>query len=162
MTARLIDALARRAPRERLLLALLAFAVLPAALWLALLDPLAARRAEARAALAETRALADWVAARRAEIAALAVPGEAGPRPPIGLSALEQSLIEAGLRAAVSDLANRDGGGIELRFETVNFRALMAWLGRADPGWGYDIAALRLSARDAPGLVAAELRLVPQ
>ncbi|RDD64026.1 hypothetical protein DU478_22335 [Thalassococcus profundi] len=162
MTDRLIDLLLRRAPRERLLLGLLVIAVLPTALWFAVLEPMAARRAEARAELTEVRALQDWVAARAAEMAALGQAENSGPAAPIGLSALEQSLISADLRPAVTGLANREGGGIDLRFEAVDFAVLMGWLSRQDPGWGYDIAAFRITRGEELGVVAAELQLVPQ
>ena len=158
MTDRLIDLLLRRAPRERLLLGLLVIAVLPTALWFAVLEPMAARRAE----LTEVRALQDWVAARAAEMAALGQAENSGPAAPIGLSALEQSLISADLRPAVTGLANREGGGIDLRFEAVDFAVLMGWLSRQDPGWGYDIAAFRITRGEELGVVAAELQLVPQ
>ncbi|MDU8912181.1 type II secretion system protein GspM [Aestuariicoccus sp. MJ-SS9] len=158
----MIDLLLRLAPRERLLIGLLAVVVLPAALWLGWAEPLAERRAASVAALEEARALDAWVAARVAEKTALEALGDTGPRTAIGLSALEQSLIDAGLRSAVSDLARRGAGGIELRFETVEFGDLMGWLGRSDPGWGYDIAGFRIVRGEAPGLVSADLRLEPQ
>ncbi|WP_146591305.1 type II secretion system protein GspM [Puniceibacterium confluentis] len=162
MSARLIDLLARLAPRERVLLAVLVLGVLPAALWFAVLEPLATRRVAAEAELREARALAGWVSARAGELAALDQGDSTGPRAPVGLSAVEQSLISAELRGAVSELSNRTGGGIELRFETVAFADLMHWLSAQDPGWGYDIDAFRLRAATAAGEVAAELRLMPQ
>ena len=162
MRARLIDALVRLAPRERILLGILCLAILPGALWIAVLEPLAARRAEAAAALSEARALHVWVQARGAEMAALEQADNAGPRAAVGLSGLEQSLISGGLRDAVAGLANAGDGAIELRFEAVDFTALMAWLSAQDPGWGYDITAFRIAQTEAPGRVAAELRLRPQ
>ncbi len=162
MTTRLIDLLARLAPRERRLIGVLVFAILPAALWFGALEPLQDRRVAAEAALSEARALQGWVARRAAEMAALAATDNTGPRAPIGLSALEQSLIEADLREALAGLANRAGGGIELRFDVVEFTRLMDWLGTQDPGWGYDITGFRLERREEPGVVAAELLLAPQ
>lgn len=158
----MIDLLLRLAPRERLLIGVLVFALLPATLWLVWLEPLAERRAASGAALQEARALNVWVAARAAEKTALDALGDTGPRPPIGLSGLEQSLIAADLRDAVTDLSRRGAGGIELRFDAVGFGALMGWLGASDPGWGYDIASLRVRRGEAPGIVAADLRLIPQ
>jgi type II secretory pathway component PulM len=162
MSARLIDFLARLAPRERGLVGVLVFAVLPAALCFGLLLPLQERRDAAEAALHEARALQAWVAAQAGQMARLGTPGQAGPRPPVGLSALEQSLIGADLRRAVTGLADRGGGSIALRFEAVDFALLMGWLTAQDPGWGYDIASFRLERGAEPGIVAAELLLDPQ
>ena len=162
MSARLIDLLVKLAPRERVLLGLLVLVVLPGALWVAVLEPLAARRAQAGAELAEARALHDWVQARSTEMAALGQADNTGPRAPVGLSALEQSLMAARLREAVTGLANGTDGGIELRFDAVEFGVFMAWLSAQDPGWGYDIASFRIGQTEEPGLVSAELRLRPQ
>lgn len=158
----MIGLLLRRSPRERGLLALLFGLALPAALVFGLLLPLAERRAAAAAALQQDRALHAWVTARVAEKRALQAGGQTGPRTPVGLSGLEQSLIAANLRAAVRTLANRPGGGVELGFDAVPFAALIDWLSASDPGWGYDIAELRLLRGAEPGLVAADLRLEPQ
>ena len=158
----MIDLLLRLAPRERILLGFLVLAVLPTALWFAVLSPLAERRVEAGTALREARALNAWVTARADEMTALGAAGDTGPRAPVGLSALEQSLISADLRRAVAGLANRTEGGIDLRFEAVEFAALMAWLSAQDPGWGYDIVTFRVSQGAEAGVVAAELGLVPQ
>lgn len=162
MSARLITLLAGLAPRERAMLGVLTFLVLPVALWFGVLMPLADRRAAAETARAEALALQGWVAARATEMAALEQGGAAGPRPPIGMSALEQSLLSAQLRPAVSELANRAGGGIDLRFDRVVFVDLMGWLGAQDPGWGYDIVTLRLTRQPEPGMVTAEIQLMPQ
>lgn len=162
MSGRLISALLRLAPRERVLLGILVLCVLPAALWFGVLSPLAERRTQAETALREARALNAWVTARAAEMAALEQAEDTGPRVPVGLSALEQSLISADLRSAVAGLANRAEGGIALRFEAVDFGALMAWLSAQDPGWGYDIASFRVTQGPEAGVVAAELQLVPQ
>lgn len=162
MTGALVDWLAGRAPRERWLLGLLVVVVLPAALWLGVLAPLAERRAAAEAALAEARALQGWVADRAADMAALGpAPATTGARAPIGSAGLEQSLIVAGLRRAVSDLAGDGTGAVTLRFDAVDFRKLVVWMSGAEADWGYAIARLRLRATDRPGQVAADLDLVP-
>ena len=161
MSTRLIDLLLRLAPRERLLLGLLVFAVLPLAVVFGLLLPLHERRIGADRSEAEALALQDWVAARIAEIPAEAgVAPETGP--PIGSGGIEQSLIKAGLRGAVSALATRAGDEVELSFEEVPFVPLAGWLSRMDPGWGYRIGSLRLEALERPGLVAARLTLSPR
>jgi len=157
---RMIDMLLRLSPRERRLLGLLTLVVIPALLWLWLIAPLLESRAALLRQTAEAQALQLWVADRAADQQQL---GQgAGLTPPIGISGLEQSLVAAQLRPQVTRLGGQVDGGIELGFETVEFAALASWLSRMDPGWGYDIATLRLQRHEDPGLVSAELTLLPQ
>lgn len=162
MSERLIDFLVRLAPRERGLLGLLVLVILPAALALGWLWPLAEEHRAAQASLAEARALDAWVMARQVEKAGLDLPSDTQDLPPaIGASALEQSLISRKLRASLSGLETRDGGEITLRFDTVNFVELMRWMDAEDPAWGYRIAALRLDRTERSAIVEARLTLVP-
>lgn len=167
MTARLIEALLRLAPRERLLLGVLLVVIMPLGIVFGVLLPLSDQRKAAMTELQEVRALSAWVAARQAEVQALAPPDDPagialGPRPAIGLSALEKSLVSAFLRDPVTSLANRSDGGIELRFDAVPFQDFMAWLSSQDPDWGYDIVGLRIGKSDDPGIVSVDMRLKPQ
>ena len=166
MSARLIDALLRRSPRERLLLALLVGVGIPLLVIVGLMLPLAERRAAAAVAYEDAVAERVWMADRVAEVMALGQPvaaNETGPRPAIGISGLEQSLIDAGLRDAVTSLANGTDGSIELGFDVVVFTLLMDWMSAQAPIWGYDLAALRLLRDvDRSGFVASEIRLRPQ
>ncbi|WP_204115949.1 type II secretion system protein GspM [Shimia biformata] len=163
MTSRLIEMLLRLAPRERLLLAALVLVVLPLALALAWIEPLAARHAAAETARSEALALRQWVAGRAADHATRAPATASHPKmPPIGLGGVEESLVAAGLRDAVADLGAGADGGIELRFAAVEFTALMRWLSEADPRWGYEIIDFRIEASDTEGLVEALFRLEPQ
>ncbi len=162
MTERFIDFLVKLAPRERVLLGLLVVVVLPAALVLGWLLPRTEARSNAQASLAEAQALDSWVVNRQAEKAALALPSDSGTIPPaIGASALEQSLISASLRPNLSALETRDGGEIALRFDAVNFVDLMRWMDAEDPGWGYQITALRIDRTDRSAVVEAGLTLQP-
>lgn len=161
MSERLIDILLRLAPRERGLLGLLFVVILPAALVLGWLWPLAEARHAAQSALAEARALDAWVVERQAEKAGLSLPGEADIPPAIGASALEQSLISRKLRPYLSALETRDGGEIALRFDEVNFVDLMRWMDTEDPGWGYRITALSIDRTERSAYVEARLTLVP-
>lgn len=158
----MIDHLLKLAPRERMLLALLVFAVLPLALSIGLLLPLHERRLAAIEDEADAQALFEWVAARAEEKLALqSQPGRGPRRRAIGSSGLERSLIEAGLRDDVTELAARAEGAIELRFDDVDFTALADWLSRMEPLWGYRIETFRFEALDVPARVAATLRLLP-
>lgn len=159
----LIDWLAGRSGRERLLLGLLAGVLLPLALIFGVLLPLAERRAGAEAALEEARMLNGWVAARAAEAVDLGpvAPGggEAQVYDPIGVSGLEQGLKRARLWPYVARLEARSQGGIALDFEEVEFTRLMRWLEAASPRWGYEFDTLRIEPRQAPAMVKAALVL---
>ena len=172
MSARLIDALLRLSPRERRLLALAAL-LLPLGLAIALLLPLHERRQSAVTAHAEAEAMSLWLQGQIREKQALTrgnTPGQmtstsplSQPVPaPIGTSGLEQGLIAARLRPALSALSAETGGLIELRFDSVEFTALADWLSAAHPGWGYRIDRFRLEPQEqAPGRVAAWITLTP-
>lgn len=161
MTARLIDALLRLSGRERMLLALTA-ALVPLGVGMALLLPLQDQRIAAHTARAEARDLQTWVMARIDEKQSLTRAIPALSQSPIGTSGVEQSLIAARLRPALSALSAEAGGTIDLRFDTVDFVALANWLSDMHPGWGYDITSLRLEAQeDAPGRIAAWITLRP-
>jgi len=164
MSDGLAGKLARMSARERRLLALLVFLVLPLGAVYGVVMPMAERRAEARLAVDEALALQAWVSARQIELAAL--PAETGPATPaeveaIGISGVEASLVDAGLRREVSLLANSPGGGVSLRFDSVYFTELMPWLDAMETGSGYAIASLRLLRGDDADEVQAEVQLEP-
>lgn len=164
MSDGLAGQLARLSARERRLLALLVFLVLPLGAVYGVVLPMAERRADARIAVDEALALQGWVAARQAELAAL--PPEEGAAAPaeidaIGISGVEASLLDAGLRDDVSLLSNTAGGGVSLRFDAVPFTELMPWLDTMEAASGYAIASLRLMRGDGPDEVQAELQLEP-
>ena len=158
----MIDLLVKCAPRERLLLGTLIFAVLPVALALGVLLPLHERRQQVAQAEAEARALFEWVAARVEDRQAFDLRPEHAPAAPIGSSGIEQGLIAAGLRETVSELGSRSGGVVDLRFDDVDFAALANWLSQQAPGWGYTIESFRFEALETPARVSARLTLRPQ
>jgi type II secretory pathway component PulM len=163
MNDRLIDFLLRRAPRERWLIGCLVVVVLPLALALGWLLPLAEERRAAQAALEEARALEMWVLARQDEMAGFALPRKnpVGTGPALGASALEQSLIARNLRSSLSALETRGDGEVALRFDAVNFVDLMRWMDAEDPDWGYRISDLRLERTERSAMVEARLTLLP-
>jgi len=164
MIDRLIDRLLQLTRRERWLLALMVVIILPSLVWLLGLAPLNERRIAAERARQDSHLMALWVLDRAAEQAQLkaATPGAVAAMPPIGISGLEQSLVLAGLRQRVRELAGDGDGGIGLRFDSVVFTELMVWLSQNDPSWGYDIIGFRLQRGPETGTVAAELTLQPQ
>lgn len=164
MTEALLYRLSQLSRRERALLAVLLVVCLPLAAVFGLILPLQEARETARAEVAEARALRAWV-----ERQAAALPPEALERAqreeqsanagPIGISGIEQTLVEAGLRPRIDRLANRRGGGIEIAFQPLPFDEFTAWLDAAARGWGYDIAALQVERAERSGHVTAELVL---
>ena len=156
---RLVDALARLSERERRLLALLGLVIVPIAAVFLGIAPMLQARDEARRAADEAQALLAWVSEQvQALPAEGARPPEAKPAP-IGISAVEQSLVQAGLRERVVDLSNREAGGLDLALDGAEFRLLAAWLAEVAPDWGYRVAAFRIERGDEPGLVRATFEL---
>lgn len=166
MTARMISRLAGLllplSRRERLLLAALLLAVLPLGAGFALLLPLHAQRQAAEQAQAEAEALQAWAAARLAEKQALARNAPPAPGAPAGLSGIEQRLIAAGLRRRLSGLGSGPEETVELRFDSIGFEELGAFLMGAHPGWGYRLRSFRFEALETPGRAAAWITLAPQ
>lgn len=160
----LIQYLAGRTRRERWLLGLLVFVALPmAAVYLAVL-PMAQTREEARRSVSEAQALEAWVAVQATQYAArtAAVVEETAPvAGPIGISGIEKSLVAAGLRGDVSELANNGSGGITLRFDEVRFTVLMDWIASVSEAWGYSMTGFSFDRGEREDVVAAELRLAP-
>ncbi|MDA7426911.1 type II secretion system protein GspM [Primorskyibacter aestuariivivens] len=162
MAERLIDLLLRLTGRERLLLLLLVLVALPAGLWFGVAEPLMARKAAAHAAFEEAQVLHVWVVERAQEAASLTPADEAQRADdPIGLSAIEQSLREAGLRGDVTALTNDGQGGVTLRFDSVVFQKFGAWLEGIAPQWGYSLSDLRIEATEDEARVFVELRAQP-
>jgi type II secretory pathway component PulM len=161
---RLAALLMERSRRERLLLAVLVLVALPLGLWQGVAMPLIERQGQARAALANTRATELWVAERAVEHARLrraAGADAGGGTAPVGMSGLEAALRTAGLRDAVTELANTAEGGITLRFDVVRFSRLAAWLSDQSGQWGYDLDGFTFERGAREDVVAADLRLVP-
>jgi type II secretory pathway component PulM len=123
------------------------------ALWLPLVNDLAALRAEAprsRAALAEAHRMAD-------EIAGLArTPRTAAASDPRAL--LDRSLAAAELRSAVTQFEWQDGRA-RVVFAAVDFARLVAGLEALQRESGLAIVDATLTARVEPGTVRAELVL---
>jgi type II secretory pathway component PulM len=161
---RLAALLMERSRRERWLLLVLVLGTLPLGLWQGVAVPMIERQAQARAALAVTRATEVWVAEQAVEHARLrraAGDGAGRAAAPVGMSGLEKALREAGLRADVAELANTADGGITLRFDAVRFSWLAAWLSAQSGQWGYDLDAFTIERGEREDVVAADLRLVP-
>jgi len=156
--------LASRSPRERWLLALMVFIVIPVGFAGLVVFPLLDQRASARGALDEALATRDWYQARQSEIAGLQAPADvpnAVAVAPIGLGGIEDSLIAADLRDQVGLLANAQGDAVTLSLQEVPFEALMAWVDQINVTGGYRLAALQITRSEVAGFVDAQLRWVP-
>lgn len=152
--------------RERVMIAILACVVLPLAVIAGVAKPLAERRDAARSAAVEARAVELWVAEQAVLYAGLtregaAVQGPARVTTPVGISGIEASLRDAGLRSFASELANAADGGITLRFDAVRFTQLADWLTAQRDLWGYDLAGFTFERGARADVVEAQLRLVP-
>ncbi|SHL20161.1 Type II secretory pathway, component PulM [Roseovarius marisflavi] len=161
----IIGALLGLSGRERLLVAVLALVALPLGVVYGVALPLADARQEAQRAVAEARATELWVADQSllyaSETTALRNAGEgANGGPPIGISGIEASLVEAGLRAQASELANAADGGITMRFDAVRFTKLAEWLTLQEANWGYTLVGFTFERGEREDVVAADLRLV--
>lgn len=165
MNGQMLDWLLLRSRRERLLLAATAVLLCAVLGWTVVALPLLDRRALAAERWQSASALADWVAQRAGEIPPVSTPasrgGTGGTRGPIGISGIESGLRAAGLRRRVSSLGSQAGGQIGLRFDAVPFTDFAGWLSGAERSWGYDISALRIEPTGEPGMVMADLTLVP-
>ncbi|WP_136439671.1 type II secretion system protein GspM [Pacificoceanicola onchidii] len=162
MSGSLLDMLLRLSPRERGLLGLMTGVALPLGIGFAVLLPLYEARQAAEADREEAVALQAWVAARAGEAQGLAqsvIPDQAYE--PIGLSGIEEGLIAANLRGALTSIGTESGGVIALRFDSVDFVRLATWLSSAHPSWGYTIQTLRLEDIGAPSKVSARIELSP-
>ena len=166
MSRAFVDFLSTRPTRERWLIGVLILIVVPLAVVFGVLLPMSDAQKDAHRAQSEARALQDWVIQRVVEKNSLASQNpRTAPSAPIGSSGIEQSLIDAGLRGAVSQLGVRDGGVIALRFDEVTFTTLGNWLSASEPQWGYTLSSFRIEAIEAPvkisGKVSASLTLTP-
>jgi general secretion pathway protein M len=162
MSARLIDMLLKLSSRERLLTGLMMFVILPLALVFGLLLPIQDRHAQAITKRVDALALGQWVQERIDEKAHLAQTPAARIGPPIGSAEIENSLIAANLRSAVTALGVQGDGNIELSFDRVNFMRLANWLSATHPDWGYSIQSYQFDPDQDPGFAAARLILTPR
>ncbi|KMW59438.1 General secretion pathway protein M [Candidatus Rhodobacter oscarellae] len=167
MSGGLSGILAQLSGRERALLGLMALVALPLAVVFLAVLPMTEARDAARQQAREATALRDWVAGQVRQMplsaeAASATNAEANTSEVIGLAAIEEGLIGAGLRDQITQLADRSDGGVDIALEDALFDELSRWLSDAEPRWGYRLHAFRIEAA-SPGLVRAQFELrVPQ
>lgn len=160
---RLLHTLLNLTSRERILLAVLGLVCLPLGIAFGVMFPLSDTLARTEREAATAGALLAWV---EDEVQRLplevrdAAPADAAA--PIGLAGIERSLVAAGLRQRIVELANRRAGEIEIALDPTAFTTLASWLESVEQDGGYAIAALRLEAADREGEVTARLTLAPR
>ncbi len=162
MSTHLIDMLLRRSPRERVLLGILIFVFMPVIIFFGLILPLQDAQDVAKQRHQDAIALHHWVNERVLEKNNLAAAPNTIASAPIGSSAIEKSLINAGLRDAITDLSASEDGLIDLRFDLVRFTALTNWISDNTRTWGYQMTNFRFEATQISGKVSATLTLSPQ
>jgi type II secretory pathway component PulM len=165
MWTRILQSWSGLSQREHRLLAVMFALALPAAIVFLGVLPLLEGREKARAALSEARALDAWVNAQSKIYRAAqqerrgAQISERQNRPPLGIAGLEKSLVAAGLRRNVKELANRSEGAVTLSFDEVRFSSLTDWLNNVSPIWGYQLASFSFDRGDLPDSVSASFTL---
>lgn len=165
MWTRILQALSGLSQREHRLLAVMFALALPAAIVFLGVLPLLEGRNKARAQLADARALDVWVNTQAKTYRAAqqdrrgAQISERQNTPPLGIAGLEKSLITAGLRRNVKELANRSEGAVTLSFDAVRFSSLTGWINEMSPIWGYQMASFSFERGELPDSVAASFTL---
>jgi general secretion pathway protein M len=150
------------APRERIIVGAGAAVLGMALFFVVVLQPLAARTAQARARLAydqETLALVER-AAERARVQH--AQGARAGRLPAGTSPLaliSSTAASHGIGTAIRRIAPGEAGTVQLSFEQVAFDQLVAWLLALGEQYGIEVARISIDALGKPGLVRASILL---
>jgi len=148
--------LATKSPTERRVIATIAILVAIVLLWLLAWDPL--QRDVQRLRLENGREQAALALAHH-EVDEITALQRAAASPPADVrTAVQQSLVTAGLRSAVTDLQWPQSRA-QVTFAGVEFTALARWLERLHRDNGIVVREATLSARVEPGAVRAELVL---
>jgi len=150
----LVDLLAARTARERVLLSVLVLIALPLLAYFLVLAPVQTARDTALQARDDALALNAWVAARVADMPAISAP-QTKPTEPIGATGIEQTLISAQLRPSVTQLVEQDNGTVELRFDAVTFVQIASWVSAQSRDGGYELDRFDMRALETTGKVSA-------
>jgi general secretion pathway protein M len=144
-----LDWWSSRAPRERVLLAVLAAVATVYALVFLIWRPLAEARADARA---DIRAYEAVVAQARAAGPTLVRSAAAAPP----AAAIGASAAAAGLTVRRLD---PDGAGARVSLEDAPYDATVRWMETLEREHGLTVREARLERRPAPGVVNAQIRV---
>lgn len=148
------------APRERIILMAGTLVLAVLLIWLAILEPLAAKRANLQAEVAALGADHDWMQQVAPEVRRRAASQSSSSAGPTGngsvLTLVEVSANASGMRASMERI-QPEGQGARLWFDAVSFDALMAWLGELEKRQGLQISQLAVDAGTEPGVVSARV-----
>lgn len=145
-----------REPRERLVIVIGAGALLAAALWAYVWDPIVRDRARLVTALPQLRAQARMVAAEGAEVERLrntARSRAAGAAPDAAIAAAASAL---GLGESIGTVTALGEGRVQVAVKPVAFDALVRLLGELGARHGYAVESLVVRAAPERGRVHVE------
>ncbi len=147
--------------REKWLVGGLVAVALPLAIGFLGLAPLYVEQARAAQSERAAHDLHSWVLMRDAEAEQMlaTAPVDIIAYAPMGLSGLEQSLVEADLRDELTVLTASPEGGVTMAFEAVDFVELTGWLDAMALRWGYEVTRFSIGQTDAAGIAAASFEL---
>ena len=126
---------AKLSTREQVLIFALLVLCLPLAIGYCAILPLQDRLRSAERNAIEHSATLNWVAERVEEFPLNSGTNRSAASEPrsIGVSGIEQSLVNFALRETVTNLANRSDDGLDLAFGNVEFALLTDWLDAVSP-----------------------------
>lgn len=150
--------------RERAILAGGVVSLVVLLFWLAIWEPLAARRAATIADIQAYSADLAWMeqvagpVKRRARQSG----GESkGPASGSVLTLIEVSASAAGMRKSI-DRVQPEGAGARIWLEETAFDALLVWLSELEQRHGLRVTQLAVDAGAVPGVVSAQVKVEPR
>ncbi|WP_022963364.1 type II secretion system protein GspM [Halopseudomonas pelagia] len=149
------------APRERVILIVGMLVLALLLIWLAIIEPLANRRASLHSEVATLSADHDWMQQVATEVRRrAAAQSGSGARAPAGngsvLTLVEVSANASGMRTSMERI-QPEGQGARIWFDSVSFDALMRWLAELEKRQGLQISQLAVDAGSEPGQVSARV-----
>ncbi len=147
------------APRERNLVYLAAALVGIAALYFAVVMPLAGMNARGTARVEKKAADLAWMQQVAPQVMAARASGGAASSNESLVVLVDRTGRDAGLGNSVRDQSPDGERGLRLRLEGAPFDVLVAWLASLQQQYGVSVQAATIDAGSAPGLVNASLTL---
>lgn len=149
------------APRERVIVASGAVALLLLFVYLALWEPLDRRVQGLREGVAAQQGNLAWMLGASEEIRRLR---GTGGRPSTAddrslLTIVDQSARESGIKQALHRMEPEGGTGVRLWLAATPFDQLVTWLGQLEREHGIAVSALSLEPKETPGTVEARVTL---
>lgn len=153
------DWLANLAPRERRLVYLAAGIAGIAAIYFAVVMPIAGLNARSAARVEKKAADLAWMQQVAPQVMAAGASAGATTNGESLVVLIDRTGREAGLGAAVRDQSPSGENGLRLRLEGASFDVLLAWLASLQQQYGVSVEAATIDAGSGPGVVNASLTL---